>query len=64
MITKQALRASAKARKAGAANCGYVALLKAGEQAYLAGKPLSANPHTGEDAAIWAEGWTDAKENL
>ncbi len=26
------------------------------------GLPLSANPYQGEDAEIWAEGWTDEEE--
>jgi len=65
MITKKALRASAKARKAGATKCDYLDLLFQGERAYLADRPLQSNPHTDpEDAATWRDGWLDAMENL
>jgi hypothetical protein len=63
MISKAALKASAKARREGAPKCGYRAVLKEGERAYFAGHPLAANPYAAgsEDAEVWAEGWEDAR---
>lgn len=63
MITKKALTASAKARKAGAAHCRLVELLRQGERAYYAGLSLDANPHSDpDDASAWSDGWHDAAE--
>ncbi len=57
-ISRKCLRASAKARKG---ETSYVAILKAGEHAAVAGHSRNTNPYPAgsEDAAIWAEGFDD-----
>jgi hypothetical protein len=52
MITKAALRASAKARKEGSTS--FTRIVREGEVAAERGLPKSANPYTGTD---WADAW-------
>ena len=57
MITKAALRASAKARKEGS-NREYLKVLAEGEAAKDAGLSKDSNPYAGTDwAEVWDFGW-------
>lgn len=57
MFTRAARKALRNSRK----NSGgeYCEILKQGEKAAKQGLPETANPYTGEDAEIWAEGYQD-----
>ncbi len=61
MITKAALKASAKARREGSTKCGYLEVLKLGEAAARDGHALQSNPYPAgsEDCEVWSEGWLD-----
>lgn len=60
MMTKKALRASAKARKQGSSNHRYLEVMGDGEKARKAGLPQSANPYAGTDwDEAWDSGWED-----
>jgi hypothetical protein len=61
VFSRSARRGLRKSRQSSGGK--YVHILKQGEAAYRAGKPPSANPHTGEDAEIWLDGYNDAKHH-
>lgn len=60
-VSRKCLKASADARKAGAPQCGYRALLIEGERAASSGKTLNDCPYTigSEEALSWSEGFAD-----
>jgi len=61
-ISRTARKALRNARKGRASADSYLGLLRSGAAAYLAGCPMADNPHTGEAAEIWAEGWQDQQQ--
>lgn len=58
MITKKALRASAKARKG---QSTLTDIMRQGEKAAAQGLSIGANPYAvgTEDSELWIEGYTD-----